>query len=191
MAMNANRSVWICLAFLVGIAETALLHAQEPTSATIRCQVVEADAGKPIPSRVYIQGESGSWHFPVSIGGTAVSYRKSRTDNPRSVEMHTTLSAHPFSVNVPPGKYTFTIERGKEYHTERREVAVAKEPLDLTFRLRRWIDMAKLGWYSGDTHVHRSLDELPNLMLAENLNVAFPLLDWTREATQCIGWSRH
>src|SRR5262249_24013480 len=43
-------------------------------------------------------------------------------------------------------------------------------------------DMAKLGWYSGDTHVHRSLDELPNLQLAEDLNVAFPLLDWTREA---------
>jgi hypothetical protein len=46
----------------------------------------------------------------------------------------------------------------------------------------RWIDMAAFGWYSGDTHVHRGVDELPNLMLAEDLNVAFPLLDWTREA---------
>ncbi|MGE3822134.1 MAG: CehA/McbA family metallohydrolase, partial [Isosphaeraceae bacterium] len=49
-------------------------------------------------------------------------------------------------------------------------------------KLRRWIDMADRGWYSGDTHTHRSLDELPNVMRAEDLNVAFPLLDWVREA---------
>ena len=49
-------------------------------------------------------------------------------------------------------------------------------------RLRRWIDMAERGWYSGDTHTHRTLAELPNVMLAEDLNVAFPLLDWVREA---------
>ena len=35
--------------------------------------------------------------------------------------------------------------------------------------------MAARGWYSGDTHTHRTLDELPNVMLAEDLNVAFPL----------------
>ena len=42
--------------------------------------------------------------------------------------------------------------------------------------------MAERGWYSGDTHTHRTLAELPNVMLAEDLNVAFPLLDWVREA---------
>lgn len=164
------------------IVHASSVCSQETNSVTIRCQVVDAESGKLIPSRVYIQSERGSWHFPVSNGGTAVAYRKSRSDNPRSVEMHTTLSADPFSLELPPGKYTFTIERGKEYHAERRDVTVDKQPLELTFRLRRWVDMAKLGWYSGDTHVHRSLDELPNLMLAEDLNVAFPLLDWTREA---------
>ena len=75
-----------------------------------------------------------------------------------------------------------TAERGKEYHPERREVTVGAEPVELTVRLRRWIDMAERGWYSGDTHTHRTLAELPNVMLAEDLNVAFPLLDWVREA---------
>lgn len=177
-----TKRIGVCLAALFGIAHTTLTNAQEPRSATLRCQVVDADSGRSLAARVYIRGENGSWHFPVSIGGTAVAYRKSRPDNPRSVEMHTTLSAHPFSVELRPGKYTFTIERGKEYRAQKREINVAEQSLDPTFRLERWIDMAGLGWYSGDTHVHRGLEELPNLLLAEDLNVALPLLDWTREA---------
>jgi hypothetical protein len=173
-----------CVLFLAVLcnAETSLLRAQVAAATTIRGQIVDADSGRPLPARVYVESENGTWHYPTSQGGTAVQYCKSRPDNPRSVEMHTTLSAHPFAVDLGPGKYTFTIERGKEYHPERREITVAGQPLDVTFGLHRWIDIAKLGWYSGDTHVHRSLEELPNLLLAEDLNVAFPLLDWTREA---------
>jgi hypothetical protein len=96
--------------------------------------------------------------------------------------MHTTLSPHPFVIDLPPGRCTITVERGKEYFPESQTVTVGKQPLEARFRLRRWVDMAKLGWYSGDTHVHRTLDELPNVMLAEDLNVAFPLLSWVTEA---------
>jgi len=52
--------------------------------------------------------------------------------------MHVTLSAHPFVVQLPPGRYTLTVERGKEYHPERREVTVGDEPVELTVRLRRF-----------------------------------------------------
>jgi hypothetical protein len=96
--------------------------------------------------------------------------------------MHTTLSAHPFAVSLRPGRYVITVERGKEYHPERREITVGNEPLRLFFGLRRWIDAARLGWYSGDTHTHRTPFELTNLLLAEDLNIAFPLTDWVREA---------
>ena len=37
----------------------------------------------------------------------------------------------------------------------------------------------KRGWFSGETHVHRRFSELPNAMLAEDLNVAFPVTFWT------------
>src|SRR5262245_34275415 len=182
MMLKAKRCIFACLLLMCAFETSQLLCSQEPSAITVRCQVTDAENGSLIPARVYIQGVNGSWHFPTSIGGTAVQYRKSRTDNPRSVEMHTTLSAHPFSVLLAPGKYEFTVERGKEYHPEQREITVGTQSLDVKFALRRWIDMAKLGWYSGDTHVHRGLEELPNLLLAEDLNVAFPLLDWTREA---------
>jgi hypothetical protein len=151
-------------------------------SVRLRGEVLDADTGKPLPARVYVRGADGSWHFARSEAknGSAVEYRKQRP--PKSVEMHTTLSAHPFRLDLPPGKYTITVERGKEYLPLTRQVAVGTGPVRETFRLKRWTDMAARGWYSGETHVHRSLAELPNVMLAEDLNVAFPLLYWVTEA---------
>ena len=139
---------------------------------------------KPLPARIYIRGSDGAWHFPrsQSADGSAIPYRKQRAGRPASVEMHTTLSAHPFQVDLPPGTYTFTVEHGKDYHTESREVKLGREPVTVDFSLRRWINLAERGWYSGDTHVHRTLEELPNVMLAEDLNVAFPQRYWVTEA---------
>src|SRR5262245_48972138 len=42
--------------------------------------------------------------------------------------------------------------------------------------------MASRGWYSGDMHCHRDLGDLANLMLAEDLNVCFPITNWTTSA---------
>jgi hypothetical protein len=154
----------------------------EPKPVRLRGEILDADTGRPLPARVYVLGEDGSWHFARSEakGGSVVEYRKQR--GPRSVEMHTTLSAHPFALDLPPGRYTVTVEHGKEYLPESRTVTVGPGPVNETFRLKRWIDMVGRGWYSGETHVHRGLDELPNVMLAEDLNVAFPLLYWVTEA---------
>ncbi|MEK7751897.1 MAG: CehA/McbA family metallohydrolase, partial [Acidobacteriota bacterium] len=84
--------------------------------------------------------------------------------------------------NLPPGSYTLAAERGPEYRPfstafearaglERRiEVAVG-----------RWVDMNRLGWYSGDLHNHRRLQDMPLLLLAEDLNLAPTLTDWIWE----------
>ncbi len=154
--------------------------AKPPALTLVRGEVLDAQTKQPLPCRLYIQDERGGWYFPDSAAttGSALPYQKRNWVNTNAVEMHTTLSAHPFELALPPGHYTFTVERGKEYFADIREIVVARDPLRLEFRLRRWIDLAKLGWYSGDTHVHRSLDELPNLLLAEDLNVAFPLSYW-------------
>jgi hypothetical protein len=150
----------------------------------VRVEVVDAELGRPVPCRVSIRGEDGTWYFPetTSPQGSAVPYRKTAIGRPDIVEMHTTLSAHPFVVRLPEGRYTLTAERGKEYHFERIPLTVGDTPATVVVKLRRWVDMAARGWYSGDTHTHRALAELPNVMLAEDLNVAFPLVDWVREA---------
>src|SRR5262245_56607211 len=108
--MKANRCVWVCIALVGSLGRSPSMCAQESKPVAIRGQVVDAVNGSPVAARVYVQGDDGSWYFPASTGGTAIQYRKSRTDNPKSVEMHTTLSAHPFSVQLAPGKYTFIVE---------------------------------------------------------------------------------
>jgi hypothetical protein len=151
---------------------------------TVRVEVVDADDGQPVPCRVSIRGEDGTWYFPETSApeGSAVAYRKQSAARREIVEMHTTLSAHPCLVRLPEGRYALTAERGKEYHPARVALAVGDKPSTVVVKLRRWIDMAARGWYSGDTHTHRTLGELPNVMRAEDLNVAFPLVDWVREA---------
>jgi hypothetical protein len=174
----------------VGIALLlVLLHTPDTLCAgdkktTLRCEVVDADTGQRLPCRVYLQSAGDEWFIPQSEAkeGSAIPYRKQRPDNKESVEIHATLSAHPFVFDLPAATYTLSVERGKEYLPHSQQVKVGAEAVRLKIELRRWINMHDRRWYSGDTHVHRELEELPNIMLAEDLNVAFPLLYWVRDA---------
>lgn len=174
----------IPLAVVVAAIAFSVVECNSAQKKTFRLsgEIVDADNGARMPARVYIQGADGGWHFPASDGGSAVTYKKQRADQSKSVEMHTTLSAHPFNIELPPGTYTVTVERGKEYHPLVREITLKEAPIDVKLPMKRWIKLAARGWYSGETHVHRTLEELPNIMLAEDLNVAFPLNAWVREA---------
>ena len=58
-------------------------------------------------------------------------------------------------VILPPGEYHVTYTRGPEYHVLNRKITVpAAVSHKETFRLKRWIQLTKHGWYSGDHHVH-------------------------------------
>jgi hypothetical protein len=139
---------------------------------------------KPIPARLYVQSDNARWFFAESASpaGTAIRYEKRNWVNTNAVEMHVTLSAHPFRIALPPGDYSLTVERGTEYRPLVQRLKMGNDSVQLTLPLHRWIDMANRGWFSGDTHVHRTLADLPNVMLAEDLNVAFPLTYWVTKA---------
>ncbi len=147
----------------------------------LRGRIVDAQTGRAIPARVYLQAESGEFLF-VETGhpqGSALPYAEQWVPMPDSVERHTTVSAHPFRAELVPGRYTIEIERGKTYFPLRQSFTIGEEPVELTFRLQAWAEPARRGWYSGETHVHRRLVELANVMPAEDLNVAFPVTYWT------------
>ena len=59
-------------------------------------------------------------------------------------------------VMLPPGKYNVTYTRGPEYisQTMQLEVPEGKPDYQASFRLKRWINLPTLGWYSGDHHIH-------------------------------------
>ena len=155
--------------------------AQEPL-VTLHGQVIDADTMQSVGARIYIQSADGKWYFPKSASpaGSAIEYK--RQAGPTSLEQHVTLSAHPFVVDVPPGKVTITVERGKEYKPVTQTVDVGAQPAEIKLPIKRWINMTSHGWYSGDVHAHRPLADMPNLVLAEDLNVAMPLSHWVTAA---------
>ncbi len=148
----------------------------------LRGVIVDSADGSPVGARLYIQDRHGDWYVAQSAdpGGSSVPYRKVRSDE--SVEIHTTLSAHPFTTELPPGTYSVMAARGKEYLPATKTVVIGEGETEIEFRLRRWINMARHGWYSGETHVHRSMGDLPVLVVAEDLNVALPLTYWVTAA---------
>jgi hypothetical protein len=61
----------------------------------------------------------------------------------------------PFSIKLPVGKWRLAVARGIETMPVVEEFEVApNQSLDRRIVLERWVDMPRLGWYSGDDHVH-------------------------------------
>lgn len=144
--------------------------------------ITDAATGKPVAARLYLRSDTdGKWHFPKSVPpfGVAVRYEKRSGFNTNATEYHTTLSAHQWVVELPPGRYTAVVERGKEYLPLTNQFTVAAKPVEVKLPLKRWVNMAERGWFSGDAHNHRAPAELASAMLAEDVNVALPMLDWT------------
>jgi hypothetical protein len=59
-------------------------------------------------------------------------------------------------IRLPAGAYTVEFTRGPEYVKQRETLTVGagRTPEEWRFRLKRWINPAALGWYSGDHHIH-------------------------------------
>lgn len=59
-------------------------------------------------------------------------------------------------VLLPPGKYRVDFTRGPEYTLQTKEIIVPNgaDSIVVNFQLKRWINMAALGWYSADHHIH-------------------------------------
>ena len=58
------------------------------------------------------------------------------------------------TVRLPQGKFTVSCRRGPEYYEQTQELEVGDQPASLEFSLKRWVDPAALGWWSGDHHIH-------------------------------------
>ena len=58
-------------------------------------------------------------------------------------------------VLLPPGDFLLESSRGPEYLRDVRNVTINDSPdSTLTVNLKRWIDPAKSGFFSGDHHIH-------------------------------------
>ena len=58
------------------------------------------------------------------------------------------------TIRLPDGDYTFEFARGPESIPETRSVHVDDGTRESAWKVRRWIDPALSGWWSGDHHIH-------------------------------------
>jgi hypothetical protein len=144
-------------------------------AAEIRIRVTD-ESGASVRARLEVRGSEGKMYRPGGI----VSERAKRIhfgdDHPY---VGSFLMEGECRVEVPPGSYFVVAERGLEYERLERTV---EAPASITFANRRWIDMDKLGWWSGDLHVHRASEKLVPMMLTEDVNLGANFTIWNKRS---------
>ena len=94
-------------------------------------------------------------------------------------------------LRLPDGAYTVTTSGGPEYVAQTKELRVdAGGPRELAIALERWIDPPRLGWFSGDHHIHAAgcshyqnptegvlPEDMMRQILGESLNIG-SVLTW-------------
>jgi len=58
------------------------------------------------------------------------------------------------SIFLPEGAYTVEFSRGPESLTQTKNLTVDAKSKSWDFKVERWIDPSKMGWWSGDHHIH-------------------------------------
>ena len=155
-----------CGAWLA-IAQPGLPAAGEKLELT----VVDVETGQPLPCRIHLRDQRG---------------------RPRRVGRLPALGDHlatggPITLPLPVGSTQFEIERGPEYVLRTGHFVLQKFSDDTkTVDLKRIVDMSREGWWSGDLHLERTVEELPQLMEAEDLHIAANVT-WTNKQSL---WNR-
>ncbi|MGB6044203.1 MAG: CehA/McbA family metallohydrolase [Pirellulales bacterium] len=127
-----------------------------------RLTVVDEQSGQPIACRMHLKNARG---IPQKAG------RQPFLKDHFVFDGKVTLS-------LREGNYKFEAESGPEYHTRGGHFSVNRFSSDQkTISMRRFADLAKEGWWSGDMYVNRSPRDIELLMRAEDLHVA-QLLGW-------------
>ena len=88
-------------------------------------------------------------------------------------------------LKLPTGDYQFRMERGPECKIVRGHFKIERGATDnKVVEMHRFVDMAKEGWYSGDTDIRMPIQQMPTYMLAEDLVVGIVKPSSDRRAQQ-------
>ncbi|HEX4143295.1 MAG TPA: CehA/McbA family metallohydrolase [Pirellulales bacterium] len=155
LRMVAWAAVWAIVASAGGDARAGV-------GGQLEINVVDHETGQPVACRVHLTNQAGKvqkppkvpfWHDHFVIDGN-------------------------LTLKLPSGNFNFVVERGPEYlivtgHFEIHDFAEDSK----TIELRRFVDMSREGWWSGDLEVERPRKDIELLMQADDLHVA-ELVTW-------------
>ena len=149
-------------AALTTMSPPSSVQAGAPQTGQIRFFVADADGNQPLAARMHLQDERGEPVIPPAVP----SWRD-----------HFSFDGQ-VALNLPAGGYRYEVERGPEYRLIRGEFALrAGDRLKRELRLTRIADLKREGWWSGELHIHRPLQDVELLMRAEDLHVG-PVITW-------------
>ncbi len=138
-----------------------LRAAGDSAQSSVRFAVAGED-GRLLPCRIHLYDEGKKPHYAKDLPHFADHFVC-----PGTAELQ-----------LPLGRYSFEVERGPEYRRESGTFRLGnRERRQIELELRRLADLAADGWFSGDLHVHRPIEQIKLLMQAEDLHVA-PVITW-------------
>jgi hypothetical protein len=95
------------------------------------------------------------------VASLAIKDRQDRVYPPQAMRVAPDLYFQPQiyrgdgeTILLPDGEYSVESKRGPEYLPCAQSVRIDPSHTRIEVKLQRWIDPAKWGWYSGDTHIH-------------------------------------
>jgi hypothetical protein len=154
--MRCLLSLLFAFALFFGDHLTSQAAEPEPVTITIR------EKDQPVPCRVHLVDSAGK---PQRAEG--LPFWRDHFVCPGEVEL-----------KLSPGTYHYEIERGPEYARASGSLVVKDgEKTEVRVNLQRISNLAEKGWYGGDLHIHRSLEDIRLLMRAEDLHIG-PVITW-------------
>jgi hypothetical protein len=139
-------------------------------SGQLEIRAVDHDTGKPLAVRMHLKNAQGKPVKPPGVpalGDHFVFFDK-------------------VVLRLPNGGYEFLMERGPEYLEQRGHFQIENFADDSkTVEMKRFVNMAENGWYSGDLDVQRPEKDLPLLMEADDVHVV-PLVTWSNKKNPWI-----
>ena len=138
------------------------LSARLTAAASFEGRILDDATGEPSAARVAVTDGNGKF---VEIEG--------KHSHVQYLDKRWCYVNGSFRLQIPDSGASLEIHRGLETRPESAAIArgETRQPIKKTFRLRRWIDMRRSGYLSGDVHAHAPAPAEAHLqMQAEDLN---------------------
>lgn len=163
------------------------LDVTTPAPGRLRLTMLSDDTGQPTPAMARLMWRVDGLQRRPANGiefapqfdsqGHASGVRAANLPGPLGV--HFWCVPGPFEMALAPGVWQIGVRRGVEHEVVFEDVTIRSGELTVkTLRPRRWVDMRKRGWWSGDDHVHTRIlsdDDARNVMAwtqAEDVHLA-------------------
>jgi hypothetical protein len=128
----------------------------------LEISVLDKQSGEPVPGRIHLRDAQGTPQKAKML-----PFWRDHFACPGNV-----------TLDLPAGEYSYEIERGPEFSRAAGTATVMHEQRTaVTIELTCLADLPTEGWWPGDLHIHRSIDDIELLMRAEDLHVA-PVITW-------------